>query len=129
MSVIQKIREKAAWIIIVAIALALIAFIVQDALKSGGKGMFSGSSSTLATVNGTKVDALEFEKREKVAEDNYQNQYNQSGEQIKEHIRDQLWNEYVEDALLDDKYDALGLTVDDKELGDILYGANPPQQL
>src|SRR5215831_928254 len=129
MSIIQKTREKAAWIIIVAIALALIAFIVQDGLKNGLKGLFSGSSNTLAVVNGTKIDALEFEKREKTSEDNYQRYSGQMTDQVRDQIREGLWNEYVDDAILDDKYDALGLTVDDKELSDILYGNNPPQQL
>jgi len=39
MSIIQKTREKGAWIIITLIALALIAFIVQDGLKNGLRGL------------------------------------------------------------------------------------------
>lgn len=129
MSIIQKTREKGAWIIITLIALALIAFIVQDGLKNGLHGLFSGSSNNLAVINGTKIDALEFEKKEKTSEDNYQRYNGSMTEDIRDRIREGLWAEYVDDAILNDKYDALGITVDDKELGDMLYGNNPPQQL
>ena len=43
MSIIQTIRDRA-WIIVAAIAIALIAFIVQDAFQGGGgMGLFGGS--------------------------------------------------------------------------------------
>ena len=64
MSVIQTIRDKAAWIIIGAIAVALIAFIVQDAfMGQGGRGWFSGSTTTLGKVNGKSIDAHDFDAR------------------------------------------------------------------
>ena len=129
MSVIQSIRDKAAWIIIGAIALALIAFIVQDALQGGGRGLFSGNSTTLGKVNGTAIDVRDFEARYKMAEDNYRAQNYPVNDQLRSQIRESLWNEYVEDALMTDEYAKLGITISDKEVGDILYGANPPQML
>jgi len=129
MSVIQKIRDKAAWIIIGAIALALIAFIVQDALQGGGRGLFSGNSTTLGKVNGTSIDVRDFEARYKMAEDNYRAQNYPVNDQLRSQIRESLWNEFVEDALMTDEYAKLGITISDKEVGDILYGANPPQML
>ncbi|THU41930.1 hypothetical protein FAM09_07460 [Niastella caeni] len=129
MSVIQTIRDKAAWIIIGAIALALIAFIVQDALQGGGRGMFSGSSTTLGKVNGNSIDARDFEQRYKMAEENYRAQNYPINDQTRNQIRESLWNEFVEDAIMVDEYEKLGIKVGEKELGDILYGANPPQML
>ncbi|MFL5745531.1 MAG: peptidylprolyl isomerase [Niastella sp.] len=129
MSVIQSIRDKAAWIIIGAIALALIAFIVQDALQGGGRGLFSGNSTTLGKVNGTSIDVRDFEARYKMAEDNYRAQNYPVNDQLRSQIRESLWNEFVEDALMTDEYAKLGITISDKEVGDILYGANPPQML
>jgi len=130
MSVIQKIRDKAAWIIIGAIALALIAFIVQDAFQGqGGRGWFSGSSTSLGKVNGTSIDYRDFETRYKMAEENYRAQNYPVNDQLRNQIRESLWNEFVEDALMGDEYEKLGIRVGEKELGDILYGANPPQML
>ncbi|MFT3826101.1 MAG: peptidylprolyl isomerase [Chitinophagaceae bacterium] len=130
MSILQSIRDKAAWIIIAAIALALIAFIVQDALQGGSSRLFSGSSTTLGKINGTSVDYIDFEQKAKVAEENYRAGGQNVDEQLRRNIRESLWNQYVEDAVYDKELDKLGIEVGDtKEMGDILYGANPPQQL
>jgi peptidyl-prolyl cis-trans isomerase D len=127
MSIIQSIRDKAAWIIIGAIALALIAFIVQDAFQN--RNMFGGNSTTLGVVNGTKVDAVEFEERFKRAEELYRQQGYPMNDMMRSNIRESLWNEYVDDAIMKDRYQELGIQVSDKELSDILYGQNPPQDL
>src|SRR5689334_7873372 len=127
MSIIQSIRDKAAWIIIGAIALALIAFIVQDAFQN--RNMFGGNSTTLGVVNGTKIDAIEFEERVKRAEELYRQQGYPMNDMMRQSIRESLWNEYVEDAIMKDRYKNLGIEVSDKELSDILYGQNPPQDL
>ena len=127
MSIIQSIRDKAAWIIIGAIALALIAFIVQDAFQNSN--MFSGDTTTLGVVNGTKVDAIQFEERFKRAEDLYRQQGYPMNDMMRSNIRESIWNEYVDDAIMKERYTELGLRVSDKELSDILYGDNPPQDL
>jgi len=127
MSIIQTIRDKAAWIIIGAIALALIAFIVQDAFQN--RNTFNNNNNTLGSVDGTDIDAVAFETRYKQVEEQYQAQGYPINEGMREGIRDQIWNEYVQDALLVKRYKNLGIQVSDKELADILYGANPPQDL
>lgn len=127
MSIIQNIRDKAAWIIIAAIALALIAFVVQDGFRS--KSLFSGSDNTVGVINGTKVDAIEFEKRISQAEEQYRAAGYPLNDMMRQNIRESLWNEYVENAIMTDHYEDLGIAVSDKELSDILYGANPPQDL
>lgn len=129
MSIIQTIRDKAAWIIIGAIALALIAFIVQDAFSGRSGGLFSGQSTTIGKINGTKVDYMDFEKRLATAENNYQQNGQTIDENFRQQIRESLWNEYVENAVLDKELDKLGFVISNKEKGDILYGPNPPQQL
>ena len=127
MSIIQTIRDKAAWIIIGAIALALIAFIVQDAFQN--RGTLGDGPTTLGSVDGTDIDPVPFENRYKLAEQQYQAQGYPINEGMREGIREQIWNEYVQDALLGKRYRNLGIQVSDKELADILYGANPPQDL
>lgn len=127
MSIIQSIRDKAAWIVIAAIALALIAFIVQDAFQNGN--LFSGSTTTLGTINGTKIDVVEYEEKVKRAEEAYREQGYPMNEMMRNNIREGLWNEYVDDVIMEGRYEKLGINVYDKELSDILYGANPPQDL
>ncbi len=127
MSIIQNIRDKAAWIIIGAIALALIAFIVQDAFQN--RSMFSGDTTSLGTVNGTDVDAMEFEQRVQQAENQYRTAGYPMNDMMRDNIRESLWNEYLENGIFGERYSELGIEVSDKELSDIIYGANPPQDL
>jgi peptidyl-prolyl cis-trans isomerase D len=129
MSIIQTIRDRA-WIIAAAIAIALIAFIVQDAFQGGGgMGLFGGASTTLGKVDGKKIEYQEFETRFKQIEDNYAAQGQPLDEGMRIQFREQLWNQYVEEAVLRDDYDKLGLAVTNSERGDILYGSNPPPML
>ncbi|HSB92565.1 MAG TPA: peptidylprolyl isomerase, partial [Flavitalea sp.] len=127
MSIIQNIRDKAAWIIIGAIALALIAFVVQDGFRS--QSLFSGSDNSVGVINGKKVDAMEFQQRINAAEEQYRTAGYPLNDMMRQNIRESLWNEYVENAIMTDHYDELGISVSDKELSDMLYGANPPQDL
>src|SRR6476660_7845819 len=127
MSIIQNIRDKAAWIIIGAIALALIAFVVQDGFRS--KSLFSGSDNSVGVINGNKVDAIEFQQRINAAEEQYRAAGYPLNDMMRQNIRESLWNEYVENSIMTDHYDELGIGVSDKELSDILYGQNPPQDL
>ena len=127
MSIIQTIRDKAAWIIIGAIAVALIAFIVQDGFHNSG--MFSESTTTMGSVNGTKIEVLPFEERYKSAEEMYRQKGYPLNDMMRNNIREGLWQEYVDDAIMKEKYENLGISVSDKELSDILYGENPPQDI
>ena len=133
MSIIQTIRDRA-WIIVAAIAIALIAFIAQDAFQGGGgMGLFGGQSTLIGKVDGTKIEIADFDAKYKQIEENYQAQYQAQGlsidDNMRNSIREQLWNQYVEEAVLSDDYEAIGLKVTPAERSDMLYGENPPQQL
>jgi len=126
MSVIQRIRDKAAWLIFGAIALAMIGFIVTDAFQGRGRGIFGGQSMTYGRVNGKKIDYLEYEKRLKMVEE--QNG-GQSNDYMRQRMGENLWNQMVDEVLFGKIYSKLGLQITDKEIQDILYGKNPPAQL
>lgn len=119
MSVIQSIRDRGAWIIFGIIALALIAFILQDGL--GRKGSRLSTSSIITKVDGKVIERGAFEEKLKMAEA----MYAQQGA-----TRDQLigsvWTQEVESIVLSNEYEKLGLVVSTKELNDILYGDNSP---
>jgi peptidyl-prolyl cis-trans isomerase D len=61
MSVIQKIRDKYAAVVIAVIALSLVGFILMDAFVGRGKGM-GKADGDVGKVNGQKIDRNEFEK-------------------------------------------------------------------
>jgi peptidyl-prolyl cis-trans isomerase D len=116
MSVIQRIRDKAAWLIFGAIALAMIGFIVTDAFQGRGRGLFGGRNTTYARVNGKKIDYLDYQKRLKLQEDQYGAQIN---DYLRQNIADNLWNQMIDEVLLGRVYSQLGLQITDKEIGDM----------
>ena len=63
MSIIQSIREKYAKVAVVAIALALVGFILTDYFSSRGGGSGPTGGSTIGTVNGKKITADEFNRK------------------------------------------------------------------
>ncbi|MGB8191791.1 MAG: peptidylprolyl isomerase, partial [Chitinophagaceae bacterium] len=103
-----------------------IGFIVTDAFQGGGGGLFNSRSTTMGKVNGNKIDYIDFQNRMKAQEQQYSGAMNDA---LRQNLQDNLWNQMVEEALMKDQYEALGIYVTDKEVGDILYGSNPPEQL
>ena len=77
MSLIQQIRDRAAWIIFGAIAISLLAFIAQDYFFNKGRGS-SGSGTTLAKINGESIDHDAFEHKVSFYEQLNNGQYQRS---------------------------------------------------
>jgi peptidyl-prolyl cis-trans isomerase D len=122
MSVIQKIRDKYARWAVVAIAVSLLGFILMDAF-AGKTGMFnSRSGSALGKVGGTEIDKVKFDKKMQVFTAQFQVPPEQQSQLIQF-----LWDLEVSSGLVSKEADKLGLTVTDREMKDVLYGANPPQ--
>ena len=119
MSVIQRIRDKGAWIIFGIIALALIAFILQDGMRRGGNSF--SNTTTVGVINGEKIERADFEEKLAMEEKIYAGQGAQ-----REQLITSLWNQEVERIILEGEYDKLGIQVSPKELGDILFSNNSP---
>lgn len=127
MSIIQHIREKYAAVIIVAIAVSLIAFILMDAFVGRGRGSGTQNSSTIAKINGQKVDINVFRERL----DEQEQQYQQSGMKVDDALRQQImqatWSQLIDERLMNAACEQLGMQITAKELSDALFGKNPPQ--
>lgn len=119
MSVIQTIRDRGTWIIFVIIAVALIAFILQDGAGRGGSAF--SNSSVIAKVNGTTIERGAFEERLKQQEAMYAGQG-----ATRDQLIGNVFNMEVDNIVLNQEFDKLGLTVSGKELNDILFGENSP---
>jgi peptidyl-prolyl cis-trans isomerase D len=128
MSIIQNIREKYAAVGFGAIALSLIAFILMDAGKSGGGGNVS-LNDALGEVNGVNISYGQFMDRAKQTERMYEQNNRVVDENTRQQIYAESWRSMVEDELIHQEQDKLGLMVTDKEFNDLLYGKNPPEDL
>ena len=118
MSIIQNIRERGAWIIFGIIAIALIAFLLQD-----GIGRKNGSSeiTTLGKVNGEVINKIEFDEKL----DLQVQQYASQGVR-REQMIGYLWEQEISRLLFKSEAEKLGITVGTKELSDVLFGNESP---
>ena len=123
MSIIQVIREKAAWLVFGLIALSLVGFLLMDAFV-GKSRLFGNRSTVVGTINGEKIEYADFQKQVSEQEDRYKAQGYPVNEGMQQNIRDNVWKQMIEDAILSEDVSALGLDVSDKEINDMLVGPN-----
>jgi len=118
MSIIQRIRDKAAWVISIVIGIALLGFLVQDAfVGKTGRGLFGGNTSTVGVVNGHKMDITDLDNRTKQIKAQYAQYY-----QVDDNTaREQAWNSFIGESVMETETEKLGLTVTGKEIEDMLY--------
>lgn len=128
MSIIQDIRDKYAKLTVVLIALALVGFILTDYFSGKSRGMMGGPSNTVGVVNGKKILFEDFSKKVTQSEDNLKAQGYPPAAATQQAL-DQAWTQEINQAILSDEFEKLGIAVGRKELGDILYGQNAPQDI
>lgn len=128
MSVIQKIRDKYAGPSIAAIAIAMVGFILIDALsqRTGG-GLFSKNTTTVGKVDGQTIELNNFDRRLKQAEQNYQQNGMQVNDELRAQINNQLWKTLVDQKILQGQVQKLGLAFTDRELNELIQSPNAPE--
>ncbi len=114
MALIGKIRNNS-WLLIVLIGLGLGGFVIMD-MFSGQQSIFGSRSNIMAEIEGTEVDIREFNQAESIL------YTGQSGNVYNN--RNQLWNFFVEEALVNKEAEALGLGVSKKEIQDLEFGSD-----
>jgi peptidyl-prolyl cis-trans isomerase D len=127
MSVIQKIRDKYARWAVIAIALALLGFILMDAFASRSS-LFGGAGTTIGSVNGHKIDVKEFEPQVKAYEDQMKTQ-GYAGSETRYQAVDNVWNSEIERLIMTDEFEKLGIGVSGKELSNFMFGPEGPEDI
>ncbi|MCG8326685.1 MAG: peptidylprolyl isomerase [Chitinophagales bacterium] len=115
MALISKIRKNS-WLLVALIALGLIGFIVMD-MTSGQQSVFGSSQTTIGEFGGEKLDWNKFNRVEQLL-------YGSSGGDVYAR-RNQLWNYFVEEAIVKEEAEDLGLGVSLTELKDLQFGTEP----
>ncbi|MEO5591530.1 MAG: SurA N-terminal domain-containing protein [Chitinophagaceae bacterium] len=129
MSIIQRIRDKAAWFLFIAIGVSLLGFLVQDAfVGKTGRGLFGGSTTTVGSVNGKKIEVTEYEQKIKQMEDQYQQMGYPMNDMMRQSVRENAWNQIISENNISEEVSKLGLSVTPKELDDMLFGPNAPEE-
>ncbi len=114
MALIGTIRRNS-WLLIVLLGFALAAFIIMDMTSAGNRG--GVASPTLGEIEGKTIDWNEFQTADQLL--------NSSSAADVFGRRDQLWNYFVEEAIISKQATALGLNVGKDELMDLQFGTNP----
>src|ERR1700738_2229837 len=119
MSIIQTLRDKGLWVLSGFIALSLIGFLLMDAFV-GRSRIFGSRSTVVGSINGEKIEFNDFQRQITNAEEQAKMRGYPMNEAIQQNIKETVWKQMVEDALLGTDYAALGLDVSDKEVNDML---------
>jgi peptidyl-prolyl cis-trans isomerase D len=113
--------------VIIVISVAFLLWLVWDlsGLGSGGSGLFA--TTTVGKVNGRSVDVRAFDQRvQNVISERQQRGASLGLDEIQE-IRDGVWNQVVQEYLLQGEYRRLGLRVSDDEVVDAIKNVPPPE--
>ena len=126
MATLQKIRSKGA-LLILFVGLALFAFIAEEAVRSISSSR-TESHQRIGKVYGNNLNIQEFNDLvdEYVDVVKFTSGSDNLSEEQMQQVRDQVWQTYVQNELLNHEAEELGLTVTDAELQDIINtGQNP----
>lgn len=128
MSIIQSLRDRAAVLLSVMIAISLIGFLVQDAFIGKSGNIFGGQSNSVGTINGKKIELMEFNQKVNSTEQSYRSQGLQPNEMMTQSIIENVWNGYIQEELINGEVKKLGLVITPKELGSVLFSEDAPPE-
>lgn len=117
MAIIGSIR-KHSWIAVVLVGGAILAFIFQDLSKN------RSSIPDMGKVNATTMTSQRFNELVTEMENNYkmQQQTTQIPSDVENQIREMVWEQFVDETLMEEQTTKLGLTVSAAELSDMYTG-------
>ncbi|MDR3061719.1 MAG: SurA N-terminal domain-containing protein [Dysgonamonadaceae bacterium] len=124
MATLEKIRSKAG-LLVAVVGIALLAFVIGDFLKSGST-FFHQSKEKIATVNGTSISIQEYQAKVEEMTEVYKRrmQSNSINEDMQTRIREDVFESLVNNILLGDETEKIGMTVGKDELSDMIIGDN-----
>jgi peptidyl-prolyl cis-trans isomerase D len=124
MATLERIRKKGGILVAIMIGFALAAFILMDFFS--GKGNANRGSIEIGEVEGTAISYDAFQNEINQAEDFNKLRSGQTSidENTQYQIREQIWNQMVQDILMGAKYNEVGIQVTTDELLDLATGKN-----
>lgn len=111
MALISQIRKNS-WLLIVLIALGMGGFILMDMVSASSK--MGGNQFTIGSVNGKKLDWNDFQRAERILYPN------STGDVYGQ--RNYIWNYLIEEQLVNEEAEALGLSVSEEEMEELQFG-------
>lgn len=124
MATLEKIRSKAGLLVIV-VGVALFAFIIGDFLNSGS-AYFRQTQERIASVDGENISIQDYEARVNEMAEIYriQSGSNNLNDELMSQIRQSVFDAMVQELVLAEATDQIGMTVGPEELFDMVQGEN-----
>ncbi len=135
MAVIMSLRKRGG-LIVAAIGIAIVSFLAMDSLNSR-TGIFNRNKdqNIVGKIEGQKIEYTQFnrmydqmEEKTKYYSGVWLNGYQLSDQDIFQ-IRQQTWDNLVEDVVMGNIYSDLGLYVSPQELQQYITGSSPTQEI
>ena len=123
MATLGNIRKRSG-LLLAVIGIAMLAFILGDFMQSQRVG--GSSQIIIGEIEGEKVMPQDFQNKvdEQIEIQGSQNSNFSINEATRGQIRNQVWNQFVRDILMNKQYNSLGIALSDKEWMERLSGAN-----
>ena len=111
---LDKLRKRSG-LVIAAIGFALLAFLLGDLMNSG-TSILNGAQGILGEINEEVVDYREFETEAQNIDRIFNGQQDRNG------LRDNLWSDKVNEVVMGEQYNDIGLMVSSEELAGLTFG-------
>ncbi len=120
MAVIGSIRKRSG-LLIIFVGVALAAFVLGDFIKQGPR-----KNVPLGVINGENISYQDFDEKVNDQVEYMKQQNNKENLSPRElfQARQQAWNIIVNELLMGDEYDELGISVSTEELMELVSGPN-----
>lgn len=126
MGTMERMRSISPWLLGIIALLFVVFMVISDVNFSDF--MHRSGSTKLGSVNGVEIDYKSFEEKVREQADAARAQATNPDEFDDAQIRDAVWNQTVEEMLLKQEAEKLGLSVTDAEIQDIML-ESPPEFL
>jgi parvulin-like peptidyl-prolyl isomerase len=126
MGLMNRLRDKT-HIILIILVIAFLATIVFE-WGMNYLGLRSGETYVFASVNGTELSYEKFEEQVQLyAEEQKRQTGEDPDESLLQMIREQVWERFIQQILIEQEIDKLGIRVTDQEIKNWVF--NSPQTL
>lgn len=125
MATLQNIRNRGGLLVSIIIGLALVAFIVGDALSSGAS-VFNRSRNQIGEIAGEGISIQDYQnkvtKNEEIVK--MMNGISALNDEQQTMLRENTWQQMVMENIMNREYEEVGIDISGEELYDMLLGEN-----
>ncbi|MBI3003799.1 MAG: peptidylprolyl isomerase [Ignavibacteriales bacterium] len=130
MALMTQIRDSMTTLFAVLAVLFIILIVFDWGMDYTGTRGQGANADVLGMINGREVSYRDFSERlRREVEQRREQIKTEVDEETERQLRGQVWNALVDETLLEQEIDRLGIFVTDEEIVDVIRGPNPPEFL